>query len=90
MRELRTYGFVRGVLGDRHPYRDSRSVFSNIGARENDGNRLSRCNCNQMHVQAMQHLAFSLLLRNLIARTTRQVETCWLSEVPASRLRHFW
>jgi len=30
MRELRTYGFVRGVLGDRHPYRDSRSVFSNI------------------------------------------------------------
>ena len=23
MRESRTYGFVRGVPGDRHPYRDS-------------------------------------------------------------------
>jgi hypothetical protein len=22
MRESRTYGFVRGVLGDQHPYRD--------------------------------------------------------------------
>jgi len=25
MRESRTYGFVRGVLGDWHPYRDSQS-----------------------------------------------------------------
>jgi hypothetical protein len=24
MRERRTYGFVRGVSGDWHPYRDSR------------------------------------------------------------------
>ena len=26
MRESRTYGFVRGVLGDRYPYRDSQTV----------------------------------------------------------------
>jgi len=25
MREMRTYGSVRGVPGDRHPYRDCRS-----------------------------------------------------------------
>jgi hypothetical protein len=25
MRESRTYGFVRGVLGDQHPYRDSQN-----------------------------------------------------------------
>jgi len=29
MRELRPYGFVRGVSGDRHPYRDTQR-FSNI------------------------------------------------------------
>jgi hypothetical protein len=50
MRESRTYGFVRGVLGDRHPYRDSHSTFSNIRACESDGNRLSGRNSNQMHV----------------------------------------
>jgi hypothetical protein len=27
MRESRTYGFVRGVLGDQHPYRDSQTVW---------------------------------------------------------------
>ena len=27
MRESRTYGFVRGVLGDRYPYRDSQTVL---------------------------------------------------------------
>jgi len=27
MRELRPYGFVRGVPGDWHPYRDSQPVF---------------------------------------------------------------
>ena len=27
MRESRTYGFVRGVLGDRHPYRDSQPFW---------------------------------------------------------------
>jgi hypothetical protein len=26
MRESRTYGFVRGVLGDWHPYRDSHTT----------------------------------------------------------------
>ena len=26
MRESRTYGFVRGVLGDQHPYRDSQTI----------------------------------------------------------------
>ena len=26
MRESRTYGFVRGVPGDRHPYRDSQTL----------------------------------------------------------------
>src|SRR5207248_794703 len=38
----------------------SHSIFSNIRARESDGHRLSRCNSNQMHAQAIQHLAFSL------------------------------
>jgi hypothetical protein len=28
MRECRTYGSVRGVPGDRHPYRDSLERFS--------------------------------------------------------------
>jgi hypothetical protein len=27
MRESRTYGFVRGMLGDQHPYRDSQTVW---------------------------------------------------------------
>ena len=27
MRESRTYGFVRGVLGDQHPYRDSQPFW---------------------------------------------------------------
>ena len=27
MRESRTYGFVRGVPGDQHPYRDSQTVL---------------------------------------------------------------
>ena len=27
MRESRTYGFVRGVLGDEHPYRDSQPFW---------------------------------------------------------------
>jgi len=60
MRELRTYGFVRGVLGDRHPYRDSRSVLSNIRAPESDDHRLSWWNSNQMHVQGTSHLFFAL------------------------------
>ena len=60
MRESRTYGFVRGVLGDRHPYRDSHSMFSNIRAPESDDNRLSRLNSNQMHVQPIPHLFFAL------------------------------
>jgi len=31
MRESRTYGFVRGVLGDQHPYRDSQPLwFENV------------------------------------------------------------
>ena len=29
MRERRTYGFVRGVSGDWHPYRDSR-LYLNV------------------------------------------------------------
>jgi hypothetical protein len=60
MRESRTYGFVRGVLGDRHPYRDSHSVFSNIDAPESDGNRLSWRNFNEMYVQRIPHLFFAL------------------------------
>jgi hypothetical protein len=30
MRELRTYGSVRGAFSNERPYRDSHSVFSNI------------------------------------------------------------
>jgi hypothetical protein len=30
MRECRTYGSERGVLGDQHPYRDSLEVILNI------------------------------------------------------------
>jgi hypothetical protein len=30
MRESRTYGFVRGVLGNRHPYRDSQPFVRNV------------------------------------------------------------
>jgi hypothetical protein len=33
MRESRTYGFVRGVPGDWHPYRDRRKEVSNFSAR---------------------------------------------------------
>src|SRR5438874_13815222 len=47
----------------------SHSVFSNIRARESDGNRLSRCSSNQMHVQAMQHLAFSLFTAKIYSRS---------------------
>src|SRR5690348_10752598 len=38
----------------------SRSVLSNIGARESDGHRLSTCNSNQMHVQPTPHLFLAL------------------------------
>jgi hypothetical protein len=27
MREIRSYGSVRGVVGDRYPYRDSQNLF---------------------------------------------------------------
>jgi len=30
MRESRTYGFVRGVLGDRYPYRDSHPLWDEL------------------------------------------------------------
>ena len=30
MRESRTYGFVRGVPGDRHPYRDSQGFCDEL------------------------------------------------------------
>jgi hypothetical protein len=30
MRESRTYGFVRGVLGDRYPYRDSQPLSGEL------------------------------------------------------------
>ena len=38
----------------------SHSVFSNIHGPESDGNRLSRCNSNQMHVQPTPHLFLAL------------------------------
>jgi hypothetical protein len=33
MRESRTYGFVRGVLGDQHPYRDSQPFWFELSPR---------------------------------------------------------
>ena len=47
----------------------SHSVFSNILAEESDRNRLSRCSSNQMHVQAMQHLVFSLFTAKIYSRS---------------------
>src|SRR5205823_11680788 len=47
----------------------SHSVFSNILAEESDHNRLSSCSSNQMHVQAMQHLAFSLFTAKIYSRS---------------------
>jgi hypothetical protein len=90
MRELRTYGFVRGVLGDRHPYRDSHSVFSNMRSPESDGNPLNSRNSNQIHVQPTPHLFLALftakIYQLLMADSSQLVTWCALS---CRRLHNF-
>ena len=42
MRESRTYGFVRGVLGDQHPYRDSQTIRFGISLPRRSGDEVIR------------------------------------------------
>jgi len=37
MREIRSYGSVRGVVGDCYPYRDSQSGFGFVGETSRHG-----------------------------------------------------
>ena len=68
MRESRTYGFVRGVPGDWHPYRDSRpgvvKLSLPVGLQPENAGRfdLRRAKCNSEPTTIADHLYNELVL----------------------------
>src|SRR5438874_5944379 len=71
-----THGSDTEALSTETESKQSRSNLRSIGAsprpylaEESDHNRLSSCSSNQMQVQAMQHLEFSLFTAKIYSRS---------------------
>ena len=85
MRESRTYGFVRGVPGDWHPYRDRRKQLCKLSAPVVNCGRI--CSAGRVHdaAQSLQQCHTEAACREYLARLRWPDEADVCDTVPAQR-----